>query len=374
MNILNVLIKEFKQNIRNWKANIMMVLFPIVLIMILGAAFTGQFDRTVKLGNIKVLYTAQSSKELNDSFKSFTADLGKNMGVSFREISDVNEGISSVKDTEYSCYIILSNNPEEFKIYKNARFNSDANLVESMVKSFASRYSAIAQIARSNHQVVGKILADNTMDFVKTESLDRKRQPGSLDYYAVSMLSLILMYSSLTGFWAIKSEKNMRTGNRMLCSPISKYEVLTGKVLGSIAVTLLQASVVILFSKYVLKAYWGSDILTVLLVIAAESIMAISMGTGIAYLIKNDGAASGLLNSIIPVIVFLGGGYVPLSVMGEGIAKFSDFSPVKWVNDAIFRVIYDSDYSHVLTAILINLAVAAGFIIISAMFSKKEVA
>ena len=349
----------------------MMVLFPIVLIVILGAAFSGVFDSTIKLGDVNVLYTVQSGQYLGDSFRSFTKELGGEMGITFEETANVDEGMESVRNTKYTCYILLANNPEEIKIYKNARYGAIADLVQAMMKVFSERYGAIAEIYKHNPEIVGKILSDQSMDFVKTETLDKKRQPGSLDYYAVSMLTLILMYASLTGLWGVKGEQNLRTGSRILCSPVRKSEYLLGKVLGGILVTLVQASVVILFSKFILKAYWGTDILTIMLLVVAQSIMAISIGTGIAFLIRNDGAASGVLNSIIPVVVFFGGGYTPLEVMGPGIVKLSVVSPVKWMNDAIFRVIYNNDYSLVLTALLINLAVAAVFILVSAMLSRK---
>lgn len=133
--------------------------------------------------------------------------------------------------------------------------------------------------------------------------------------------------------------------------------------------------VVILFSKYVLNAYWGEHIWVVLLVLISEVLMTISLGAGTAFALKNEGAAMGILNTFIPVMVLLGGGYVPLEVMAQGgsfLYKLSDISPLKWINQSIFRVIYDNDFSLVPTAIMINLAVAAVFIMASSLLYKKE--
>lgn len=372
MNIIIILIKEFRQNIRNWKANAMMVLFPIILIALLGAAFVNVFNHSIDLAGVKVLYTVQCTKELADGFKSFTGSLNKELGIVFEETGDTEKGIKSAKDTEYSCYIILTDNPAEIKIYKNTRYNTGANMVESLLNTFSERYGAIAEIAKTNPSVLNKVISEASADFVKTETINKKRQPGSLDYYAVTMLTLIIMYASLTGFWAVKTEQNLKTGNRLLCAPVRKYEMLVGKVLGGIIVTIVQVLVVLLFSWLILKADWGSDIFTVLLVVISESVMAISLGVGCAFLIRNENTATGILNTMIPVFVFLGGGYVPLSVAGEGVARLSVISPVKWTNDALFRVIYNNDYSYVWPAILISLGVAAIFIIISAYFSNRE--
>ena len=319
-----------------------------------------------------MLYMADSGQYLEGSFKSFSEELGREMGVTFEETGDLEKGIESVRDARYACFIYLSGDPDEIKIYKNDRHNLEANLINSALKAFADRYGVIAGIYKYDPAGAERILSDASMDFTSVESLDRKRQPGALDYYAVTMLTLIIMYASLTGFWMMRSEQDLKTGNRILCSPVKKYEYLTGKVLGGILVAAAQALVVIFFSKLVLKAWWGEDIATVILLVLALSVMAIGIGTGIAYLVKNEGAASGLLNVIIPVLVLFGGGYTPVENMGSGMVKLSAISPLKWTNDAIFRVIYDNDYTLVTTAIFINLAIAAAFILISAALSRKE--
>ena len=80
----------------------------------------------------------------------------------------------------------------------------------------------------------------------------------------------------------------------------------------------------------------------------------------------------GIINVVIPVIVMLGGGYVPVDVMGEFFRKLSVISPVKWANQAIFNVIYNSDLSYVPVSIAINLMVAALLITVSSIAYKKE--
>ena len=372
MNTLRILAKEFKQNARDGKANIMMVLFPVVVMIILGAAFSGAFGSSVDLSNVRVLYSINSSHQLSEGFKGFADEVGRELGIVFEETADENEGIKSISDGTYSCFIALDGNPDAIRLHKNARYDFEANMVESLLKTFIKRYDAISVIAVENPAALGGIMSDTSMDYTEIHSLDGKRRPGSLDYYGVTMLTLILMYASMTGFYGIKSEQNMKTGGRILCAPIRKHEMLIGKVLGGIAVTLAQAGIVIVFSKYVLNVNWGNDITAVILPVITESIMAVSLGTATAFLFKNEGTAVGILNTIIPVVVFFGGGYIPLSNLGQGILKISAISPLKWTNDAIFRIIYNSDYSILPTAILINLGAAAVLIAIAALCSRRE--
>ncbi|NTV90303.1 MAG: ABC transporter permease [Clostridiales bacterium] len=379
MNTLFIIIKEVKQHVRNWKANTMMVLFPIVLIIILGTAFSGIFSRTVSLEGVKVLYTDNAGGELSSGFTSFIGEIGKSTGIAFEKAESVEAGINSIGNTDYSAYILLKDDKGNIDLYKNERYNFEANMIQSMLQTFAQRYGALSAVAKVNPASMAAIMQESdtgteASGYVEVAAIDGERQPGSMDYYAITMLTLIIMYASLTGFWGIKTEKNLKTINRLLQGPVTKIEVFTGKITGGILVTILQMTIVILFSMFLLKTYWGNDLLTVFLVLVSEAVMAVSIGTGIAYLISNDGTASGILNSVIPIFVLLGGGYVPLSQMGGVLLKISNFSPLKWVNESIFKVIYSGDYSMVAGALIFDFAVAALFLVAAAVLSRKEVA
>ncbi len=374
MRVLLIILKEIKHSVRNFKANAMMVLFPIVLIIILGAAFSGAFDNTINLGEVSVLYTIDEKAggpAFETAFNSFCKGLSDETGIKFEETKDFAAGMAGIENKRYNAYFHITGEPARVDMYKNERSGYSASIVENAMDSFLDTYVTMSVIARHNPAALSSQQNSEDMSHVRLSSLDRKRQPGSTDYYAITMLTLILLYASLTGFWGIRSEIEDKTAARILCAPTANYQLLTGKVLGSIIVTILQGFVVIIFSGLVLKAYWGEDLFTVALLIISYSIMSVSMGVALAYLLKNGEAANGILNTIIPVLVFLGGGYVPLSVMDSSLSQIADLSPVKWVNTALFSVIFDGDYSKVAASIGINLGIAVLFITISAIFSRR---
>lgn len=220
--------------------------------------------------------------------------------------------------------------------------------------------------------VLQDILSNENMDYTELKSLDKRRTPSSLDYYAVAMLTLILLYASMTGFSSVKTEQYLMTQGRILTSPVRKHEYLAGKILGSISISVIQAIVVFIFSKVLMNANWGDDIVTVLLIVASECIMTVSLGAGIAFMIKNTGAGAAVLNILIPITAFLGGGYVPVENLGPALKTISKVSPLKWTNESIFRIIYGNDYSYVIIAIAVNLAIAAIFITIAAIKTGKD--
>lgn len=374
MKVLLIFLKEIKHNVRNFKANTMMILFPIILIIILGAAFTGIFDNTIKFDEMKVLYTIDENAgdpAFRAAFGSFCKGLSDETGIFFEETGEFAAGMAGIENNQYNAYFHITGNPVRVDMYKNERRGYSASIVENAMNSFLDTYVTMSVIALHDPSALSSQQHSEDVSYVRLSSLDRKRQPGSTDYYSITMLTLILLYASLTGFWSIRNEMEDKTGARILCAPVTNYQLLAGKVLGDIIVTILQGFVVISFSAIVLKAYWGEDLFTVALLVISYSVMSVSIGVALAFMLKNGEAANGILNTVIPILVFLGGGYVPLSVMGSGLSGFADLSPVKWINTALLGVIYDGDYSRVAASVGINLGIAVLFISISAMFSKR---
>ncbi|MFL0245958.1 ABC transporter permease [Candidatus Clostridium stratigraminis] len=373
MNIIKIIIKDIKHNLRNRGAMILMVLFPIVLMSILGLALSGVFEGEKINFNTKVIYSSTGIGNLEKAFEGFESSL-KNMGVQFLKINNEEDGIKSVKDAAYNAYIKIDEKENKLTLYKNNRFDFSAGLIESSLSSFVDRYNLYYEISKVNPAALNEIVSSKTnSELVKTVGLEKNRAPRAKDYYAVTMLTLIILYSSMTASYGIIKERVRKTYNRVLISPIKRYEFFIGKLFGSVILTIFQMIVVVLFSKYVLNAYLGENMLIFGLIILSEIIMAVSLGQGIAFLVKNETAANGLLNAIIPIIVLLGGGYFPLEQFGSNIlTTIAQISPLKWINDALFNVIYSNDYSKVLLAILINLMVAVVFLMAASIKYREE--
>lgn len=101
--------------------------------------------------------------------------------------------------------------------------------------------------------------------------------------------------------------------------------------------------------------------------------MAISIGVGLGFIFKNENVANGVLNFMIPVMVFLGGSYMSVDTFGsKTFQAITYLSPVRWVNRSIFDVIYNNNYSKVPYAIMINIIIAVVFLAISSLLFRKE--
>ena len=110
-------------------------------------------------------------------------------------------------------------------------------------------------------------------------------------------------------------------------------------MLGILAVNVLTILAVVAFSKFILKANWGSHLGLVLLILVSE-ILLVSFGLSLSYLTRKPESARLITVIIVQVMSIIGGAYYKYE--GGGI---SVLSPLSWINKAINNIIYASDVS-----------------------------
>lgn len=139
-----------------------------------------------------------------------------------------------------------------------------------------------------------------------------------------TVMFVFFIVSALAG--SIREEKLQGTFRRLLSAPISKTELLGGKLLASLCVGLVQVFLLFMVGTLVFHLGLGNDpvaflLLTVMLVLAASSL-------GLAVSTTKLGGA-GLTTPII-ISALLGGCMFPLDLMPPFLRALSYFVPHSW--------------------------------------------
>ncbi len=124
-------------------------------------------------------------------------------------------------------------------------------------------------------------------------------------------------------------ERTNGTLVRLLMSPVSRLQILTGKALACFITTMAISVTLLLFAIIVFKIQPGSVPLLMM------AIVCISMGfVGIMMLLsvlgKTEQAAGGIGWAILLMMAMFGGGMIPLFIMPSWMQNISHISPVKW--------------------------------------------
>ena len=378
--LLRIIQKEMLTQLRNKSGLVIMTVFPIVLILVLGFSLKNMFERPDGPTVLHGTYTLESAADgtVNDGFPVWFRETvvkeSEKIGFTLVEIPET-EGRSQVEKRASDCWISVG--PKILTVVTNENNAMNGEITEMILKSMTASYNAVSAIAAERPEALPTLSFENASgaNAVAEVPLDAARKPGSMDYYGIVSLTMILMYSSMAAQGAVDGERSGRTISRIHVTPVTKAEILIGKMTGIMAVTLLQALVVFVFSRFVMGTDWGAEFGSVLAVVLSQIFMCVAAGTAVGYLFRSSASGVALLQGIIPISVFLGGGYVPLEQFGTNkiLMGLAEFSPVRWINQTLMDIIYAGSHARLPATLAICLGSGILFLTVSAIASKREV-
>lgn len=370
MNIINIALNEFKRNIRDIRTLVFMLAFPIVLMLILGTALSSTFDQNIKIGKINVLYTEKDDSSFSASFQSFIKE-AKKQDIHFTKASENTDGKLEVKQNKYDAYVEVTDQGIQF--FGSERNSIQASIVEGMLTAFTDKYNLIKEVAKEKPDQIQSVLASTPSNYVKETSLNANKAPGSMDYYAMAMTTMIALYSSISASSLIRGERRRNTAIRLAIAPLNKMEIFLGKILGGIGINFACILLVMVFSRFVFGANWGSHPGMVVLILFTLVFLAVSFGLGLSYIIKTDQGMQAIIMIILQLASFFGGAYFRID-NAEGFLKFiMNLSPLTWARDALTQIIYNNDITGALPAISLNIGIAIVFLMFAVIaFRKRE--
>lgn len=372
MNIFHFAVKEIKHTIRDVRTFIFMLAFPIVLMLILGTALSNAFDQKISVNNITVLYKVTAGPPIADSFEKFVSQVEKD-GVHFKKAAVTSaEGKKEVQENNATAYAEVTQNG--IQLYGSDRNSIEESIVQGMLQAYADKFNMVSAVASVNPAKVNNVLMSGAKnDFIQETSLQGKKQPGSMDYYAVAMSTMIALYGAISASALIRKERVQNTALRLVAAPVKKSEIFLGKILGCLIINALCTLIVVAFSHYVYKANWGDHPGVVLVVLLTEVFLAVSFGLGISYMAKTGEASRLIIMIVIQLASFIGGAYFKIDHATGVLNIIMNLSPLTWVNQAINKIIFMNDLGAAFPVIGLNLGIAALFLAIATIsFQRRE--
>ncbi len=165
---------------------------------------------------------------------------------------------------------------------------------------------------------------------VKIDAVEAEgRKPiSSSDYYAAAMAAMFILFATGYGGRMLLEEKENITYQRMIIAGTSKLGILAGKFATVFLIALLQISIMITFSRFVLKVQWGSAYPVVLISLCAAFAIA---GIGSMLAAATCRAGNYKMADIFETIVLqamavLGGSFFPIDILPSIMQRMSFLS------------------------------------------------
>lgn len=334
--------------------------FPLLLILILGFAFSGMFVKPQISGAVGVINSDNSDlyNQLSENFKYLP-------NFTFIETEDENRAREGFEKDEYNLLLNIKSKGVNIEYKESSVIR--ATIAQTFIQSLISKYK-LKQVLDSNSLEVQQV--DERRDFVKIEAPNSQNGPTALGFYGVTILTMILMYGTYVSSYAFFDERKSGTLSRIAVSPSKPIDIFLGISLGSMVQLIIQTVMVIFLASALLKVNYGSRYLEFYSILLSQGLMVLTMGLFIAFKFKETKVADTIINLIVQFSVFIGGGYFNLPE-GGFIDKLSRFSPVYWINKGLFESIYTNNYDYIRPAIIIPVLLALVFTILSVISYKK---
>ncbi|MCR2808028.1 ABC transporter permease [Paenibacillus soyae] len=367
MNVWRIAIKELKW-FRDPKMLVFLLATPILLMLILGTALSGAFQGSAAVGDIRVLYGA-SDGAAGARFEQWLGESSSVEGIVFEKSEkEEDAAVQDVKNGLYTGYVALESGGVTY--YGSSRSVMENGIVQGMLTSFAERFkleTAIPDAAQAEGSAAGA-------GIVKETSLQGPKRPGAMDYFAIAVTTMCIMYGAASAGQLIDMERIRNTASRLLASPVTKAEIFAGKIIGTLLLNAITIAIVVLISRYMYGANWGSNWGAVAIVLMSQITFALSLGLGISYLVKGK-AAGIIIMTIIQLAALFGGSYWQIEDNGDFVSKLSGYSPITWTNEALLGVIYGGGEGLMpaSVAVLLNMGLSVVMLAAAAWIMRRRV-
>ena len=164
-----------------------------------------------------------------------------------------------------------------------------------------------------------------------TASSFNQSSPGMIVQFAI--------YGLLFAGGILVSERNSRSLQRMLTTPVARWQIIAGHVLASFLVVVAQEGILIAFGQFIFKVNYLRLPAATLVMVAAVAIWAASLGLLIGVVSKREEHV--VLWSLVAMFILagLGGAWFPLDVTGKTFSTIGHLLPSAWAMDGFQNII-----------------------------------
>jgi len=175
--------------------------------------------------------------------------------------------------------------------------------------------------------------------------------------------SMFVLFAVLGGMALMIEDKRQWTMQRLASMPVTRSQLLGGKILGRFTLGMLQYVIIFAIGVIVGQSF-GRDPLALILIMIAFALCATALSFALGSFVKDETQAAGLTNLLGISLAALGGAWWSLEVVPELMRTVGHISPVAWAMDGYTSLIFENgDLGTVYPSILILLGAAAVFFV-----------
>ena len=319
MRISAVVKRILKQFIHDKRTMALMIVAPMIILTMLSLVFNGE-DLELKIGVLDIPDQLVEKMEQHAIVKNVPSE----------------SAIESLLKEDYDAVVVFNN--EEKKLYLEGSNPSINRAVMELVKNSATK---------SDEKVNMNI-----------SYLFGSGDMTSFDHFGPVLVGFfIFFFVFLIAGVSFLRERTQGTLERVLASPIKRWELVIGYVIGFGLFTMVQSSIIALYSVYVIDLKMEGSFFYVLLITLMLALSALTLGILLSSFAKNELQMIQFIPLVvIPQIFF--SGLFNLDTISKYLSWIGPLTPLYYGADALRNVMIKGQG---LTELWIDLLVLFGF-------------
>jgi ABC-2 type transport system permease protein len=201
-------------------------------------------------------------------------------------------------------------------------------------------------------------------------------QFDTLDYIAPVYIALLgVFFVFLLACIAFLRERSQGTMERLAATPASRFEIVLGYMLGLGLFGLVQVTVILFFTVWVIGIHYNGSLALMLLIVAIMAVVGVNLGILASAFARTEFQVLQFIPLVLFPQVLLGGTFWAVSDMPTYLQPFAYAMPIYYANVALRDVMLKG---WGLAEIWPNLAILVGIgvvlVLLSALMMRREVA
>ena len=194
------------------------------------------------------------------------------------------------------------------------------------------------------------------------------------------VLGMTLFQSTAAGIASLLEDRQNDFAQELFVSPISRYSIVFGKIVGETLVALAQGLPLVAFAIVLRVPLTGAQVLLLLPAALAACLLGGTFGLTIMAVINDQRAANQMFQFVLLPQFFLAGIFNPIAILPWYLEALSLMSPMRYVVDLLRGVVYTGkpEYHRVVlfepaVNLVVMLAMFLVFMVVgTALFVRRE--
>ena len=354
MALLGIINKEFYHIIRDFRTLIILFLMPLIQMVMFGYALNLEIQK-VEI-TINDLDHSKYSRQLirafqGSNFFEIITDDDQNLELQFFK-RKIRSHLTIPKDFSKK---ITTNQPTQVDFMVDASNSNDAILIEQYAMQTLLHFKELIGVKQYLPVEINQVFRFNP-ELRSTYFM----VPGLL---ALLMIMITTMLTSIT----LVREKEMGTMTLLKISPLHSFEIIIGKVISYLLLSLLVATVIILVGVFLFRVPVRGSVLLLYFFLLLYCLTGLSFGMMISSLAKTQQVAMlfALMSTILPTLI-LSGFIFPLASMPKILQYLSYIIPARYFLIIVRGIMLkDNTFIELLKPSLALIGFSSIFIIVS---------